>query len=220
MKLQSTLCKTPRQTLLQLPRLSLAATMAEDIVGKTFKRHTRMALGHPPVERIMKKQVTQQGSYSHTTSCCPCPNRRHRTRPSPQRGSSRGRNLPSSTESPPTPHRASCGDATKGGPRIPSTEPSLRGLTPFAVGSTTLPKSCHRAGRSLTRREPRSSKPERPCSLAGKALPQRWTPGEKSNSRRRALLRNATCPRCSRTGNGLRPTRDTEQSFEGRNTAT
>jgi len=30
--------------------------MAEDIVGKTLKRHIRMVFRHPPVERVMKTE--------------------------------------------------------------------------------------------------------------------------------------------------------------------
>src|SRR3569833_313180 len=61
MKLQSTLRESLRQMLLQFPCLILTATMAEDIVGEPLNRHIRMVLGHPPVERIVKKQITQQG---------------------------------------------------------------------------------------------------------------------------------------------------------------
>jgi hypothetical protein len=39
----------------------LGVTMAEDIVGETFKRCFRMAFGHPPIERPMKEQIRQQG---------------------------------------------------------------------------------------------------------------------------------------------------------------
>ena len=61
MKLQPTLSKAPLERLLQVSRLLLAAAMAEDIVSKTLKRYVRMVFSHPPVERIMKEQISQQG---------------------------------------------------------------------------------------------------------------------------------------------------------------
>jgi len=61
MKLQPALSKTLRQTLLQFSCLSLAAAVAENIIGKTLKRDILMVFGHPPVERVVKEQVTQQG---------------------------------------------------------------------------------------------------------------------------------------------------------------
>jgi hypothetical protein len=61
MKLQPTLSKAPLQRFLQVSRLLLAAAMAEDIVSKTLKRYVRMVFSYPPVERIMKEQISQQG---------------------------------------------------------------------------------------------------------------------------------------------------------------
>ena len=41
--------------------LRLICAMAESVVGEPFKGNVRMIPGHPPVERVMQKQVTQQG---------------------------------------------------------------------------------------------------------------------------------------------------------------
>jgi hypothetical protein len=41
--------------------LTLTAAVTNGIIGKTFKRKVRLVFGHPPIERIMQKEVRQQG---------------------------------------------------------------------------------------------------------------------------------------------------------------
>jgi hypothetical protein len=57
MKLQSALGKASLKRPLQTLRLLLAFAMAEDIVGVTLKGYSRMVLGHPPIERIVQKEI-------------------------------------------------------------------------------------------------------------------------------------------------------------------
>src|ERR1700686_2168344 len=61
MKLQSAFSKALLKGLFECLRLHLTYAMAESVVSEPFKGNVRMIPEHPPVERVMKKQVTQQG---------------------------------------------------------------------------------------------------------------------------------------------------------------
>jgi hypothetical protein len=41
-------------------------TVAKGVIGKTLKRYIRMVLSHPPIERIIEKEIRQQGGNSST----------------------------------------------------------------------------------------------------------------------------------------------------------
>ena len=61
MKLQAAFGKTSLKRVLQGFRLRLAAAMAEDVIGETLERDYWMMRDHPPIERIIEKEITQQG---------------------------------------------------------------------------------------------------------------------------------------------------------------
>lgn len=60
MKLQFAFGKTSLKRTLQGLRLALAATVAEDIIGKTLERDFWIVSDHPAVERIIQKEIAQQ----------------------------------------------------------------------------------------------------------------------------------------------------------------
>ncbi|GAB7543336.1 hypothetical protein CS8_030080 [Cupriavidus sp. 8B] len=47
------------QPLLKPSRLRFALAMTDDVISITFEWHVRVMLPHPPVERIVEKQVSQ-----------------------------------------------------------------------------------------------------------------------------------------------------------------
>ena len=53
--------RTPVKICLQPLSLMLTAAVTNGIIGKAFKRNLRMVFGHPLIERIMQKEVRQQG---------------------------------------------------------------------------------------------------------------------------------------------------------------
>jgi hypothetical protein len=61
MKLQSAFSKALLKRIFEDLRLRLTYAMAESVVSEPFKGNVRMIPGHPPVERVMQKQVAQQG---------------------------------------------------------------------------------------------------------------------------------------------------------------
>jgi len=61
MKLQSALSKTAFESNSEEFSLLLTDTVAESIIGETFKGDVGIMLRHPAVERVMKKEVGQQG---------------------------------------------------------------------------------------------------------------------------------------------------------------
>src|SRR5215831_18194413 len=61
MKLQPARRKALLKRLLQGHRLFLAATVAEDVIGEPLERYCWMMYYHPPVERVVEKEIAQQG---------------------------------------------------------------------------------------------------------------------------------------------------------------
>ena len=61
MKLQSAFSKALFKRIFEVFRLRLTDAMAESVISETLEGNVRMISSHPPVERVMKKQVTQQG---------------------------------------------------------------------------------------------------------------------------------------------------------------
>jgi hypothetical protein len=61
MQRESAFSKTPLEFRLQPSSLMLTAAVTNDIIGKAFKRYIRVVFGHPPIERIVQKEVRQQG---------------------------------------------------------------------------------------------------------------------------------------------------------------
>jgi len=62
MKLQPAFSKTSLKRALQSLRLALAATVAEDIIGKTLERDFWMVCDHPAIERIIQKWLNTSAS--------------------------------------------------------------------------------------------------------------------------------------------------------------
>src|SRR6516225_996761 len=60
MQIQLAFGQPPLQSLPKLARLRFALAMTDDVISITFERHARMMLLHPPVKRVVEKQVSQQ----------------------------------------------------------------------------------------------------------------------------------------------------------------
>src|ERR1700722_376704 len=63
MKRQPAFSEPPLKRCAQCPRLLLTATMADGIVGVALEGDGRMVPAHPQVERIMQKEIRQEGAY-------------------------------------------------------------------------------------------------------------------------------------------------------------
>ena len=61
MKLQSAFSKALLKRFLEGLRLRLTYAMAESVVSEPFEGNVPMIPDHPAIERVMKKQVAQQG---------------------------------------------------------------------------------------------------------------------------------------------------------------
>ena len=60
MQRESAFSKTPLEFRLQPSSLILTAAVTNGIIGKALKRYIRVVFGHPPIERIVQKEVRQQ----------------------------------------------------------------------------------------------------------------------------------------------------------------
>jgi hypothetical protein len=62
MKRQSAFSEPPLKRCAQRPRLRLTAAVADRIIGIALERDGRMTPPHPHVERVMEKEIRQEGT--------------------------------------------------------------------------------------------------------------------------------------------------------------
>jgi hypothetical protein len=62
MDFQPTVSQALRERLLELLGLLLTRAVAERIVGVAFKENAPLVASHPDIERIMQKEITQDGA--------------------------------------------------------------------------------------------------------------------------------------------------------------
>src|ERR1035438_2724861 len=66
MKCQPAFSEPLLKRCVQISRLLLTSTMADDIIGIALKRDIRMVPAHPQVERIMQEEIRQEGADDPT----------------------------------------------------------------------------------------------------------------------------------------------------------